>query len=142
MAESQAIAGFGTKLLRGSGTPLTYAEIGEIGDLPLPPMKRDTIDVSHQSSPGGWKEYIGGMRDAGDLKFTVAYRPELDQQWIDDFNSESKVNYQIKLPDTAETTWTFKGLVVEFQAKAPLNDKLTADVTIKVTGQPVITDNA
>jgi hypothetical protein len=55
-----------------------------------------------------------------------------------DFESSFLQNYEIYLPDTEGTSFEFEGLVTELGLAIPADDKITADVTIKVSGQIVI----
>ena len=55
-----------------------------------------------------------------------------------DFESPIAQNYQIILPDEFETSLEFEGLVTELPLTIPTDDKITADVTIKITGDVVV----
>ena len=44
-------------------------------------------------------------------------------------------NYEIVLPDAENTTLEFEGLVTELPLTVPADDKVTADVTIQITGE-------
>jgi hypothetical protein len=52
-----------------------------------------------------------------------------------DFESNVAGNYQIDLPDAEGTSLDFEGLVTELPLTIPADDKITADVTIQVTGK-------
>jgi hypothetical protein len=56
-----------------------------------------------------------------------------------DFESDTKQNYQIVLPDTDMTTIEFEGNVSELGLAIPVADKITSDVTIQISGKPTVT---
>jgi hypothetical protein len=44
----------------------------------------------------------------------------------------------LRFPDIAATEWTFSGYVTKFEPGAPFEGKLTASVSIKLTGVPTL----
>jgi predicted secreted protein len=52
-----------------------------------------------------------------------------------DFESNNRSEFQIVLPDVENTGLDFEGLVTELPLTIPADDKITADVTIQVTGK-------
>jgi hypothetical protein len=57
---------------------------------------------------------------------------------LSDFESDTVVSYEIGFPDgtdgAIETTIEFDGLVTELPITVPADDKVTADVTIQISG--------
>ena len=49
-----------------------------------------------------------------------------------------EVDCILRFPDTASTEWTFSGYVTKFEPGAPFEGKLTASVSLKLTGVPVL----
>ena len=49
--------------------------------------------------------------------------------------SSDIVDYQIVLPDDGATTLDFAGLVTSIGMEVPTDDKVTASVEVKITGQ-------
>ena len=52
-----------------------------------------------------------------------------------DFESDDKRNYEIVLRDDENTTFEFEGLVTEAPLTIPTDDKVSADITIKISGE-------
>lgn len=135
---SGAISGFGT-LLKRNGTT-----VGEVNDITPPGMSRNTIDVTHHQSPNAWMEFIKGLKDGGELTFSVNYIPtnsthNASTGLLADFTNNTTVDtWQVIFPDTSGTTWSFSGILTDFSPTAPTDDKLAADVTVKVSGQPTL----
>ena len=126
---SKAFAGVGTVFNR-SGTPLA-----EINSITGPGMTRDFIDVTSLDSTGGYREFIAGFRDGGTVVLNMNFTIDTWQLMKDDFEDDAAVGYSIELPDSDGTTISFNGLVTECPITIPTDDKVTADVTIKVTGE-------
>lgn len=129
---SSAIAGVGTVFLRWSGT--AWVALAEVNSISGPTMTRDFIDVTSLDSISGYREFITGFRDAGTVSLTMNFTRTTYDLMKTDFESDVAVNYQIVLPDTASTSFEFSGLVTEIPLEVPTDDKVTANVTIKLTG--------
>lgn len=133
---SNAVAGVGTVFNRWSGT--AWVAIAEINSITGPSMSRDTIDVTSLDSTGGYREFITGFRNAGTVVLAMNFTRDTYELMKGDFESNVAKNYQIILPDAENTGLDFEGLVTELPLTIPADDKITADVTIQITGQVVI----
>jgi predicted secreted protein len=98
-------------------------------------MSRATIDVTSLDSLGGYREFIAGFRDGGEVSLEMNFTQATYNDMKDDFEDEATHNYQIVFGDTAATTFEFAGLVTALGTAVPLDDKVTASVTVKVSGQ-------
>jgi len=130
---SKAIAGVGTKFKRWNGS--AWVDIAEINSITGPSMSRDTIDVTSLDSTGGYREFITGFRNAGTVVLAMNFTRATYETMLNDFESNTIQNYQIVLPDVENTGLDFEGLVSELPLTIPADDKVTADVTIQVTGK-------
>lgn len=135
---SNAVNAFGT-LLKRNGTT-----VAEVNDITPPSLGRDEIEVTHHQSPNRWREFIKGLKDAGEFSMSINYIPtnsthNASTGLLADFANDTTVDtWTLVFPDTALTTWSFPGFMKGFAPKAPIDDKLSADVTMKVTGQPTL----
>lgn len=135
--------GFGTHFRRATTiTPgTTYETIANVTSISGPDRKRETIDVTAHDSPGGWMEFLGGLKDGGEVQLDINYDPdEPTHDLDDDFEDTDPRNYRIVLlPGTIdEWTWTIKGILTELGDEFPYDDKMARKMTIKVTGKPVL----
>ena len=133
---SNAIAGVGTVFNRWSGS--AWVAVAEINSITGPGMSRDTIDVTSLDSTGGYREFITGFRNAGTVSLSMNFTRETYEMMKDDFEDDDAQNYQIVLPDDEETGLDFIGLVTELPLNIPPDDKVTADVTIQISGEVVL----
>ncbi len=144
MSTTQAISAFGTLLKMGDGaTPESFTTIAEITEIGGPALSLERLDATHMQSTGGWKEKIGGLLDGGEVTFSIQYVPthathNASTGLISRMVAKSVDNYQLVFPDASSTTWTFAALVAGFEPDAPHDGKLTADVTLDISGQPTL----
>ncbi len=137
---SEAVAGVGTVFKRGDGeSSEQFTAIAEINSITGPNQTRGTIDVTSLDSTAGYREFIASFRDGGTVALAMNWTRDGWEAMLDDFEADSSVNYQIVLPDTGATTLDFAGLVTDVGMAIPFDDKITSDVTIKITGQVGIT---
>lgn len=137
---SKAFSGIGTAFKRSdmSSSP-NFTAIAEVNSIGGPDMSRDPIDVTSLDSVGGYKEFIAGLRDGGEVVLEMNFTRDGYIDMKTDFETQSLVDYQIILPDTNETQFDFSGLVTALGMAVPAEDKVTASVTIKISGQTTIT---
>lgn len=131
----------GTLLKMGDGlTPENFTTIAEVTDLGGPSFSRDSIDTTNHDSSGGYKEAIPGLRDGGEVTFTVNFMPEdaTHIAAIAQFDDDNVHNWQVVYPITPSKKWDFAAFITKFDTKAPVGDKLSADITLKVSGKPVL----
>lgn len=126
-------------LERGDGaTPEVFTAIANVTEIDGPDTKRDTYDVTAHDSPDGYREFIGGLVDPGEVKVTVNYDPAEHDTLRSDFRDSAPRNYKIVNPNSGGEM-AFTALLTELATKAPVDDKWTADLTFQVSGKPVIT---
>jgi predicted secreted protein len=142
MAETQASAGYGVQLQVDDGSG-SFSTIAEVTSLSGPELSADTADVTHHQSPGGWEEHIPTILRSGEVSATINYLPgdstqDASSGLLSLLDSKTKRDYKIIFPDAASTTWTLSAYVTGFSPSAPVDDRLSADVTLKATGQPTL----
>ncbi len=141
---SEAISSFGTLLKKGDGaTPETFTTVLEVLDISGPELASDTEDATNQSSPGGYEDAIVTILRTGNVTFSVQYKPTSPTHnaatgLIADWKNRVRRNWQLVFPDPSSTTWSFTAYVIRFAPRAPVKGKLTAEVTLKLVGQPTL----
>lgn len=130
------IDAFGTIWAMDGGTA-TFTDVGELTSIDLLDVEVDSIDVSSHDSPSQWREFVAGMKDGGELTMEVNYDPALHGTLFSALGVSQ--GHRITLPDAGAATITFDGFVSGMTAQAPYDDKLSASVTVKVTGAVTIT---
>jgi len=137
---SDAIAGVGAQFKRESDSESgVFSAIAEVSNIGGPELARDTIDVTSLDSTGGYREFIGGFRDGGEVSLSMNFTIDTYNQMKTDYESDDTHNYQVVLPDTGATTLEFAAFVTRLGLSVPTDNKISADVTIKITGQVTLT---
>lgn len=111
-----------------------YDDIAQIVDLELPGIEADDIEVSDRDG-NGYGEFISGFKMVGESTFDIVYDPDATThiQLITLAAAGTEKDWQFTLPGTSNTI-VATGYVKSFKPKAPLKDKLSADLTLKFTG--------
>lgn len=131
---SGAISGMGVRFWRWNGSS-AWAAIAEISAIDGPTKTRETIEVTALDSIGGYREYIPSLREGGTISLTMNYTRDTYDLMNGDFEDNNTQNYLISIPDDDNTHMEFEGLVTEIPFSASVGDKITANVTIKITGK-------
>lgn len=115
------------------------AGLTEIGGIEL---SADTIDVTTLDSDGGYREFIGGFKDGGEVSASGYFDGTTGQgqkELYDAFESGETKDFTIEFPASLKAKWEFKGVVTGFKTSASLEDPVSFESTIKVSGKPVLT---
>lgn len=126
-----ANAAMGTKLKIGLNS---IAELTEIGGMDI---AQDTIEVSTLDT--GWRTFIGGMKDAGEISLTGFFNPSDTQgqkALYDSLTGGTVLTYSIVFPSPLTAQWDFSAVVTKFTTGAAMEDAISFEATLKVTGTP------
>lgn len=120
----------GTTLAIGSTT------VGGLTSISGVEMSADTIDVTTLDSAGGYREFINGFVDGGEVS-ADGYLSDsgTDEEALAGLVGADEQSCVITFSNGA--TWTFDGIVTGFSTSADLEDPLSFSITVKVSGQPV-----
>src|SRR5690606_40570991 len=97
---------FGTKLMRGSTDPEggeTFTEVADITNVSGPSIEREEIDDTSHGSEGGWQEFLGGLKNGGEVTADVNYQPSVHDPLAADFDDAEPRTYKIVFPDADAT---------------------------------------
>lgn len=142
MAASQATIGLGTtfsyRTSLAGASPVVYALVGEAVSIQPPQPVRETVDVTHLSSPNGTREFIGTLRDGGEAEVTFNFTDAAYSIASDLFLEDDRQAFRIEYPDGA--TEDFEGIVTGKPSEAIEVDSVRRfTLPIKVSGLPVYT---
>lgn len=129
------INAFGTQLYIHDGAT-SYDLIAEVVSVDVLDVSVDDLDVSSHDSSGGWKEYIGGMKDGGELSFELNFDPDVHGSLLDIVGVTRAM--RIVMPSATDDSVDFDGHIKSLSASAPHDDKLSATAAIKVSGPVTI----
>lgn len=137
MSATQTIGTTLTKLKSGDELENTrianLTSIGEIG------LESEEIDVTTLDSTGGFKEYIAGTKDAGEVAIAGNVIDEVTvEEMLALANSRSIEQWEVVYPSGAK--WTFSAFVKSFKDGEKTVDGLaTFTASLRVSGCPEYT---
>ena len=139
MSETEAMIGYGSEFQLGDGaTPTeTFTALAEVYSITPPSDSVDVVEATHYKSPNRTKEFIDGMIDPGECSLEMNFIPgspadDAIQAWK---LAGGRKSCRIVFPNGVN--WTFSGILTGYEPAMPLDDKMTATVTLKVTASYV-----
>ena len=132
---SEAVSGIGVIFKRSNmaSSGGIYAAVAEITSVKIGGKKRDMTDVSSFDSTGGFREFISGFRDGGQVDLGMNFTRDGFDDLNDDFETDTLVDYEIVFPGTIGT-YQFSGFVVSGPDIDLALDKISGSCSIKVSG--------
>lgn len=137
---TDAAIGFGTLFKVGNGAdPEVFATLGQQVEVPGFEISMDALDGTHMESSGGFREYISGLGEAGEIPLVVHFVEDGDE--VPDNFTQMKArtakNYQLVFPGGA--IFQCAGILTSIAVSSPMDDKMTASFTFKLSGIPTFT---
>lgn len=138
-----AIAGIGCRFqkLYSSG----WADVAEVMSIDGPSPERDTYDTTTINTEGNYRTFIPGLKDGGEVTMEMNYTPESYLEFKTDFNLENEealVWYSVVFNDNdgnSRNCIVFQAMVTSVGATIPTDEKVSSNVTLKVSGNPKYT---
>lgn len=143
--------GFGALIQKGDGaSPENFVSILGVKSISGPDISRDTHDTTDMLSPSQFREFIGGLVDAGEVSFDANWLPREATQGQDEGgfmaefdkdSCESRGNWRIVTPSCPgedEVSVDFAGVVSGQSFDLPMDDLMAFSGTVKVSGRPVL----
>lgn len=103
----------------------------------MPGITFDTVDVTTNSSPNGFREFIPGLADGGEVTFTLNWHDDeaTHQELWEAQQAREVIGFQVALPQfDTNNLFDFSGFVTGLPIASPIDAQVTQDVTIKITG--------
>ena len=134
--------GIGTKIeyeTTPGASPVAFTNVPQVLDVPALNRPRESVETTNQDSLNFTREYIPGLQEPPEFTFECNYLPNnADQIALDTmFNQADGGRRQFRIRETTsspEVTWTFEAFVVNFAPQAPIADRRTVEITIRITG--------
>ena len=125
---------------RSLGTTLNAGtqKVGGLTSIGGLELTSDTIDVTTLDSEGGYREFINGFKDAGEVAVEGFFYGGTDvgqKAMYTLFESGASEEFTIAFPVETGASWEFDGIVVGFSTSVDLEDPLSFSGTIKVSGK-------
>lgn len=135
MAKSRSV---GTKFNIGVQAVGGLSSIGGVE------VSSETTDVTALDNTSGYKEYLGGFKDGGEVPLE-GFLDGTDQgqdAMYAAMEDQEEHAFAIVFPTAIGKTWTFKGIVTKFATSAAVGDAVKFSASIKVSGKPTLAATA
>ena len=131
MAKSNAV---GTKLIVDGKT------IGGLTSISGIEVSAESIDVTDLANEDGYREKLPGFKDAGEVTGSgyMDGEDEGQETCYTLLASGNVVDCSIVFPSKIGKTWTFKAGITKFSTGADLEDAVTFEITLAVSGKPTL----
>ena len=107
-------------------------------------ISADTIDVTDLGNEDGYREKLPGFKDAGEVGASGFL--DGDNEGQDEcyslMNSGDVVDCEIEFPKKIGKSWKFKAGVTKFTTGAELEDAVTFEISLAVSGKPTLEKTA
>lgn len=129
--------GFGSKLSIGDGAgPEVFAVVGDLKSINGPNQSRGQVEVTHMDSPDGYVEYIGDLKDGGEVSFTVNFaREDAGQAAVfTAFGSGRVANFRLQFPNptSGKKRFEFAAYVSNLSNSFPVRGAMEQTITLKI----------
>ncbi len=106
-------------------------------------MSVEDIDVKHGAVTDGFIPYIpSDLVEGGEYSFTVMHDPDVDETNFVGVLQTITITYPLPAGKTTPATRSFTGYIKEYGESLPIDDKMTAEITVKVAGKVTVTPSA
>lgn len=127
---------------RGIGTTISKGgtNIGGLTSIGTPEKSADTIETTTMDVTDGYKTFIQGIKDGGEISVKGFFdTADAGQMTLDAaFENGTLDTYIITFPATIGATFNFTGIVTKFTVgEATIEDPLSFELTVKISGKPI-----
>jgi hypothetical protein len=132
---SNAISGPGFIIGVATSALGPFTTMEEVKAISGPEQVVATVDVTNQSSPNNYREWIPTLIDGGSVTFPVNYNPSNTEQnaALTTLKARTLTYFQLTIGTTGEALhWA--GYFVKFGGTWPVDNVAAIDVEIKITG--------
>ena len=114
----------------------TFINTAKIKDMSTPEESRETSEDSYIDETSGFKEFVAGMKDAGEMSITLKWNEgDVGQVALNTaFEGDGTIFGQITF--TTGAKFTYYGVVTGRGLEVPKNETITRTYKIKLSGKP------
>ena len=128
--------------MAGKGTKFSFGttEVGSLTSIGGVSASADTIDVSTLDNENGYKEFVAGLKDGGEVSLSgyFDYADAGQKALYAAFESGEAADCVITFPTAMAAKWTFSGVVTAIETGAELEGAISFSCTVKVSGKPTL----
>lgn len=122
-----AKAAYGAVIVIGSTTP------AEVTDVQGPSIVADTIDVTNHASTDAFREFVAGLLDGGEVTVSANFIKADHTGLFTALKARAAVACTLTLAGSLGA-FGFDAIVAGLTTGAPVEDKVSLEITLKITG--------
>jgi len=128
--------GYGSQLQLGDGeSPEEFTAIPGLKDFEFPRIGTiDDVDVTTHDSPDGYKEYIPGLKEAGDFDVEIVWDPDDEVHAELEDMADARETRNFRAVDPASNTYEFSAYIRELTLGMPVGEAYTASMALRLAG--------
>lgn len=140
-----AFIGYGCDIQISTNGGSSYATFGQVTELNLPNFKVKDVDTSNIQMANPWRSFQGGLIDGDVIKFKLIFAKANYNTVLSNIRlsqvAGQNVMFKFIFSDivTTASTLVVSGYINGLGGMVPLDDMITCDVSLKVSGQPAFT---
>jgi hypothetical protein len=133
-----AQASHGTIVSRQDNGTGGFTDVGELTDITPPSLTRNPIECLSQNDDDD--TYVVGIRRKGEFTFGLNFDPNGSEhpELIDSWEGGQLDGWMVTFPDGTE--WIFSGYVSGIAVQTPVDDKISAEITVRPTGGQIFNE--
>lgn len=117
--------------------------LSEVTDISGPDFTKEEIETTALDTAGGFKTFIGGLKDGGNLTLETNYTRKAFSRMFNIFKKDGNAGvywFAIILNDTStaddKSTFWMQASVSQTPIRASAGDRVTSTVTLRTSGEP------
>lgn len=124
----------------GAVLKINGTTVSEITNISGPELSADTLDATTHSSADGYREFVQGLRDGGEISIEGNLDYDNNVSVIKtQFDTSSVVSASIVLPTSpSNTEWVANVITTGISTEAPHDEIIPYSATFKITGKPTL----
>lgn len=136
--DTQASIGYGiTVEMTDADNPVTWFLLKEAKNTTPPNETTDTADATHMQSPNRTREYVEGLTDPGEFSVELNHVPGSATDLY--LRAAKGVRKLVRVTYANGCQLLFRGIRTGYETPASMDDVMTATVSFKVSGEPILT---
>jgi hypothetical protein len=122
---------------------IAYTDIPEAKGIAVPTAEIEYQDATHLQSPGGYREFVPGLKDAGTIEIPCGYSSDAYELAHGYFTNGTLIHFKTTMPlETGQSTgdvFTFTGYVTPQLETNEVGDIVAMSLSVRTSGQPTFT---
>lgn len=130
----------GSFKIGNAASPEVFTAVGKVRNISGPSIAADPVDITNMDSPSGYKEFIKGMKDPGEITFEVITTAAGLVALAAEMAKTTATNYQVVYPAPITKKYAFKAFMTGMTHEVPTEDACTVSCTYKIAGALTLSD--